>query len=132
MKILMCPPDYYGIEYEINPWMKLANKANQAQAIAQWNSLYQLIEACGAEITLMKPVPGCPDMTFTANAGLLYRDRIVLSHFKYAEREREAAHFETWFKQAGFTIENPTASHAQTAHFEGAGDALNNGDLLFV
>ena len=20
-RILMCPPDYYGIEYEINPWM---------------------------------------------------------------------------------------------------------------
>jgi len=20
-RILMCPPDFYGIEYEINPWM---------------------------------------------------------------------------------------------------------------
>ena len=20
-RILMCPPDHYGIEYEINPWM---------------------------------------------------------------------------------------------------------------
>ena len=23
-RILMCPPDYYGIEYEINPWMSRA------------------------------------------------------------------------------------------------------------
>ena len=22
-QILMCPPDYFGIEYEINPWMNL-------------------------------------------------------------------------------------------------------------
>ena len=22
-KILMCPPDYFAIEYEINPWMNV-------------------------------------------------------------------------------------------------------------
>ena len=26
-RILMCPPDYYGIEYEINPWMSRARGA---------------------------------------------------------------------------------------------------------
>jgi len=23
-ELLLCPPDYYGIEYEINPWMNRA------------------------------------------------------------------------------------------------------------
>lgn len=26
-KFLMCPPDYFGIEYSINPWMDTANTA---------------------------------------------------------------------------------------------------------
>ena len=27
--ILMCPPDYYGIEYEINPWMSRSRQADR-------------------------------------------------------------------------------------------------------
>ena len=27
-RILMCPPDYYGIEYEINPWMHVERGRN--------------------------------------------------------------------------------------------------------
>ena len=26
-RILMCPPDFYGIEYEINPWMNRSRTA---------------------------------------------------------------------------------------------------------
>ncbi|PYI78988.1 MAG: amidinotransferase, partial [Verrucomicrobia bacterium] len=26
-ELLLCPPDYYGIEYEINPWMSRARGA---------------------------------------------------------------------------------------------------------
>ena len=25
--ILMCPPDFYGIHYEINPWMDMSRQA---------------------------------------------------------------------------------------------------------
>ena len=28
--LLLCPPDYYGIEYEINPWMSVAHGAETA------------------------------------------------------------------------------------------------------
>ena len=24
-RLLVCPPDYFGIEYEINPWMRRSN-----------------------------------------------------------------------------------------------------------
>ena len=40
--LLMCPPDYFGIEYEINPWMRLSNQSNPDRARAQWRvSEYQ-------------------------------------------------------------------------------------------
>src|SRR2546423_1054932 len=34
-RILMCPPDYYGIEYEINPWMSRQRGATPERARAQ-------------------------------------------------------------------------------------------------
>ena len=34
--ILMCPPDHYGIEYEINPWMNRSLGAVRELAFRQW------------------------------------------------------------------------------------------------
>ena len=38
-RILMCPPDYYGIEYEINPWMSRARGSSPVKAQDQWRQL---------------------------------------------------------------------------------------------
>ena len=38
-RILMCPPDYYGIEYEINPWMSRSRGSTPEGAIRQWQNL---------------------------------------------------------------------------------------------
>ena len=43
--ILMCLPDFYGIEYEINPWMSRQRQSDRQAAIQQWTSLKQLLEA---------------------------------------------------------------------------------------
>ena len=32
----MCPPDYYGIEYEINPWMSRSRNSIAELAREQW------------------------------------------------------------------------------------------------
>ena len=39
-ELLLCPPDYYGIEYEINPWMSRARGAEAALAQKQWEGLH--------------------------------------------------------------------------------------------
>ena len=49
--ILMCPPDHYGIEYEINPWMSRSRASDRATAVAQWNGLKTLIERAGARVS---------------------------------------------------------------------------------
>ena len=33
-RILMCPPDHYGIEYEINPWMNRARGSSRGTGAA--------------------------------------------------------------------------------------------------
>lgn len=131
MKILMCRPEFYGIEYEINPWMKIDHQVHHQQALHQWEQLYQTIINIGAEVELVEPVRGWPDMVFTANAGLVQKRNVILSRFKYPERQGELPFFETWFKQAGFTIKNHLGDH-EGLYFEGAGDALFAGKTLFA
>ena len=40
----MCPPDHYGIEYEINPWMDRRQGAHRHLAMTQWQDLRRLLE----------------------------------------------------------------------------------------
>ena len=126
--ILMCPPDYYGIEYEINPWMNCERQANHELAVAQWNDLKEILDECGVEVSLMAPVKGLPDLVFTANAAVVYRDLAILSRFRHAQRQGEEDYNEEWFRSQGWTVQFP----AGECFFEGAGDALFCGDTLFT
>ncbi len=125
--ILMCPPDYYGIEYEINPWMSRSRASDDLRARAQWKALFDLLTSLGAEIRLMTPVPGLPDLVFTANAALIWRDVAFLARFRHAARQGETPHDEEWFRENGFQ----TRSLPEGLDFEGAGDALFCGQTLF-
>lgn len=130
MRFLMCKPTYFDIQYEINPWMKISTKSVPEEAHQQWQKLYDVMKGCGAEIDLVPPHKEWPDMVFTANAGLFYKNRIIISHFKYKERQGEAQLFADWFEKHGFALFNDVQQ--TPPYFEGAGDALPIGDLLFV
>jgi N-dimethylarginine dimethylaminohydrolase len=125
--ILMCPPDYYGIEYEINPWMSRSRQSDPAESRRQWKALESLLESLGAEIRLMQPLKGLPDLVFTANAGLILRNKVFLARFRYPARQSETPVDEAWFRAAGFE----TVTLPGRWSFEGAGDALFCGDTLF-
>jgi N-dimethylarginine dimethylaminohydrolase len=127
-RILMCPPDFYGIEYEINPWMHTERQADQPTAAAQWNDLRQILSEHGAVIELLESVAGLPDLVFTANAAFIYRDRAICSRFRHQQRQGEEAHDSAWLSSHGFTVETLPDDH----FFEGAGDALFCGDTLFA
>lgn len=124
----MCPPDFYGIHYVINPWMNVTRPADHAGAIAQWRGLRELLASAEATIAEVAPVEGLPDMVFTANAALIYQRRAVISHFRHQQRQGEEQHFCHWLREQGFeTIDSPP-----DAAFEGAGDALFCGDTLYA
>lgn len=126
--ILMCPPDHYGIEYEINPWMDCTRQSDHGQAVAQWNALRGLLEAAGATIMLQPPVKGLPDLVFTANAGLIHHQTAVLSRFRHPQRQGEQACDAAWFKEHEFDVQELPGESS----FEGAGDALFCGETLFA
>src|SRR5438094_7155797 len=93
-RILMCPPDYYGIEYEINPWMSRSRGSAPDKARRQWSALSDMLRGLGVTVELMTPQPGLPDLVFTANAGLIYETRFFSSRFRHAVRAGETPHFE--------------------------------------
>jgi N-dimethylarginine dimethylaminohydrolase len=127
-RILMCPPDFYGIEYEINPWMSRQKQADHCVAMRQWSDLGKLLEESGAKTLCMEPVRGLPDLVFTANAALIFRDQAVLARFRHPQRRGEESHDEAWLSAAGFTVRHLPDG----LFFEGAGDALFCGDTLFA
>ena len=127
-RILMCPPDFYGIEYEINPWMSRERQADHALAVRQWHDLRTMLAELGAEIALLEPRRGTPDLVFTANAGLIYQHRAILSNFRHPQRQPEREINADWFSRHEFQIE----FLPDTIAFEGAGDALFCGDTLFA
>jgi len=127
-RLLVCPPDYFDIAYEINPWMHRANAVNRERAVQQWHRLMQVLEEdVGAVLERMKPVPGLPDLVFTANAGLVVGRQAVPSRFRYPERQKEEAYFEDWFRLHGYEI----LTLERDLYFEGAGDLLGFSECWF-
>ena len=127
-RLLVCPPDFFGIEYEINPWMRLSNRVDHDQAVRQWQELMNVFERdLQVALERMIPIRGLPDLVFTANAGVVVGQTAVVSRFRYPERRREEVYFEQWFREHGYDV----MSIEEGLYFEGAGDLLGFPDYWF-
>jgi lysine-ketoglutarate reductase/saccharopine dehydrogenase-like protein (TIGR00300 family) len=120
VRFLMCAPDHYDVDYVINPWMVgNVHKSSRDRAVDQWQGLYSLLKD-RATVELVNGEKGVPDMVFTANAGLVLDQTVVLSRFYHKERQGEEPFFQRWFEDQGFTVH----LLPKDLPFEGAGDAL--------
>ena len=127
-EFLMCSPEHYNVDYEINAWMDIHNEPDTDLAKDQWEILYDTITDLGARVRLIKPHPHFPDMVFTANAGLVMDNVVILSNNKHKERQGESVLFKKWFLNNGYrVVELP-----KDIYFEGAGDALFFNDVLYL
>jgi N-dimethylarginine dimethylaminohydrolase len=117
----MCPPDYFTVDYVINPWMAGHESSLDIDlAKRQWQLLRDTIDEY-AEIVEMEPQPpGLPDLVFTANAGTVYGNKAIASHFMPHERRPEEVHYKKWFRDNGFEL----LDLDEKIGFEGAGDCL--------
>jgi N-dimethylarginine dimethylaminohydrolase len=120
--LVMCSPEGFAVNYEINPWMQhQIGHVSSSDAIDQWLMLHEKL-ATFARIWTMPANQAWPDLVFTANAGLPLPGlkTIILSNFRHPQRQGETSINQAWFKSQGWTcIELPA-----TTIFEGAGDAL--------
>lgn len=125
-RYLMCPPTHFGVLYEINTWMSLEVHVDVERAHQQWETLVATLRSAGAEIEVMAPVEGLPDLVFTANAGVVNGSQFVPARFRHPERHGETPHDVDWFLAHGFRVDELPLGVSQ----EGAGDALPFGGTL--
>jgi N-dimethylarginine dimethylaminohydrolase len=123
--ILMCAPGHFSVDYVINHWMQdQTGKVDRALAGWQWERLRSVLSSF-IKLAFVASEPGVPDMVFTANAGLVRGEKVIVSRFASAERQAEEPLVRTWFQQNGYAV----ADWPQHVAFEGAGDALFDREL---
>src|SRR5262245_15820207 len=100
---LVVRPDHFRVEYQIKPFMNLADQPDPAHARRQWDGLVAALRAAGAEVDVLDQRPDAPDMVYAMNLGLAVdvphalppaeppavppgSRRTVLSHMRYVER----------------------------------------------
>jgi N-dimethylarginine dimethylaminohydrolase len=126
-RYLMCRPTYFDVTYSINPWMQPDKPVDPALAIAQWERVRDVHVGLGHEVAYVDPLPGYPDMVFTANGATVVDGRALLARFRHAERAGEVDGFDAWFRANGFR-----SVRRATRVNEGEGDFLPVGGRILA
>ncbi|GGH48828.1 dimethylargininase [Microbacterium album] len=125
-RYLMCRPEHFTVSYSINPWMEPSRPTDTALAVRQWQALHDAYRELGHEVELIDPLPGYPDMVYTANGGFVIDGIAYGPKFRYVERQGEAPAFIAWFRANGFDTREPEEVN------EGEGDFLLAGDVILA
>jgi N-dimethylarginine dimethylaminohydrolase len=119
---LMCPPEWYGVDYVLNPWMAgNVHRSSRDLAFAQWKGMHNVLRSV-ADVRLLHPEPGCPDMVFLGHGALIHHGVAAVSSFGLPQRRAETSYLRRWLTSQGFLIwETP-----RETPFEGEGDIVFN------
>ncbi|ARC55589.1 Arginine deiminase [Frondihabitans sp. 762G35] len=124
--ILMCRPEHFTVSYRINPWMHPEDPTDTSRAVAQWQTLYDTYVGLGFDVHLIDPIPGLPDMVYSANGGFVLDGKAYGASFTYPERQPEGPAYMDWFRDNGFDVRVPEQIN------EGEGDFLLVGDVILA
>jgi N-dimethylarginine dimethylaminohydrolase len=123
---LMCRPDFFTVSYKINPWMEPTKPTDTARALAQWQTLADTYLRLGHTVELVDPIPGLPDMVYSANGGFIIDNVAYGASFTYTERQAEGPAYMDWFQDRGFEVRVPENIN------EGEGDFLLVGNTILA
>ncbi len=129
-KILICPPTYFDIEYEINPWMHIERKVDKIKAAEAYQELRQIYASLpSVELYEISQEANLPDMVYMADAGHVHENKFIAANFRYPERRPESAVVAAWMKQK-FGYE--TVHLPENIFFEGHGDLIPTDSAYFL
>ena len=124
--VLMCRPEHFTVSYRINPWMHPEDPTDTSLAVRQWEELYKIYQDLGFVVELIDPIPGLPDMVYSANGGFTLDGIAYGAKFQYDERGPEGPAYMDWFRSHGFEVAEPVSVN------EGEGDFLLVGDRILA
>ena len=92
--VLLCPPHYFDVVDQKNPYMSQKSPVDRVKARTQWDALCSVLQQNGCEIETIDPVEGLEDMVFAANQIFVgakngYGKFVVPSRMVYESRRRE-------------------------------------------
>jgi len=123
---LMCPPEYFTVEYAINPWMNPGDPVDLPLAKLQWARLRATYVGLGHTVHIIDAEPGLPDMVFAANGATVIGGTVLGSRFKHPERHPEGGAYMDWFRRSGYRVVEP--AHVN----EGEGDIVLAGETIIA
>ncbi len=87
---LACPPEYFAVEYAINPWMDTSTPVDTELAVKEWTRLRELLVELGHTVHELLPDPALPDMVYAANGAFSVGGVVYGARFRYPQRTAEA------------------------------------------
>ncbi|MCL4357600.1 arginine deiminase-related protein [Patescibacteria group bacterium] len=123
-KVLMSGADYFSV-IELNPYEHGEEQPDRAKAITEHAKVKAAIESTGIEVISVAAPENCQDGVYTANWGLCWKGKAVLS-FLPNPRQAEESYAKAVIENLGYETIKPNF------RFSGQGDCLPCGDYLFV
>ena len=125
-QVLLCPPAYFDVVDQKNPYMSRKSPIDRAKAQRQWDALRSALEDAGCQVETIDPAPGHEDMVFAANQVFLgfhpdIGKFVVPSQMSHSSRQREVPFYVDWYCQHGFKV---IEVNLGDDHLEGHGDLL--------
>nr|WP_091081183.1 dimethylargininase [Micromonospora nigra] len=112
----MCSPEYFAVEYAINPWMDVTTPVDPELAVKQWDRLRETLVGLGHDVHLLTPGPGLPDMVYAANGAFVVDGTAYGAQFKHHQRAAEAPVHRAFYESQGWRFIAPSETN------EGEGD----------
>src|SRR5262245_43778789 len=101
---LMCAPEFFAVDYAINPWMDPGNPVDTGRAMRQWEQLRATFTGLGHTVHTITPVTGLPDMVFAANGAFVTDGKVLGARFRHPERAAEGPAYQRWFAEQGYPV----------------------------
>jgi len=108
-KVLLCPPNYFDVIDQKNPYMSREFAVDRVKARSQWDFFRSVLQQCGCDVETIEPVAGLEDMVFAANQVFVgeksgYGKFVVPSRMVYESRQREVPFFVDWFRKQDYAV----------------------------
>ena len=108
-KVLVCPPDYFDVIDQKNPYSSPDRPIDHAKARSQWETFCSVLQHNGCDIETIAPAEGLEDMVFAANQLFVgekpgYGKFVVPSHMVYPSRQREVPFYVDWCRSRDFRV----------------------------
>ena len=123
-KVLMSGADFFSVE-ELNPYEHKDMQPDLERAKFEHAELQSAFIQAGIEVIKVEAPAHCQDGIYTANWGLCWRGKAVLSSLPNM-RQAEEPYARQVISSLGYEVIDPIG------RFSGQGDSLSCGDYLFV